>query len=132
MIVLAAAALLLGLSSCNLDFIDNYSMAIGYEFVIEDEALRAEMQDFLQDFASQPGRTATFEQRSYSDAVALGQQFFTQALEELDVEFIYNHIQDEDDVIRMACVMSGTNLQEIISTIYWNWDWKQEMLLYGM
>jgi hypothetical protein len=30
----------------------------------------------------------------------------------------------------MACVMTGTNLQEIISSIYWNMDWKQEMLLY--
>ena len=76
--------------------------------------------------------TATFEQRSYSDAVALGQEFFAQALEDLDVEFIFNHIQGEDDVVRMACVMTGTNLQEIISTIYWNWDWKQEMLLYGI
>ena len=44
MIVLAAAALLFGLTACNLDFIDNYTVAIGYEFVIEDETLRTEMQ----------------------------------------------------------------------------------------
>ena len=126
----AAAALLFGLTSCNLDIVDNYSVAIGYEFIIEDDALRAEMQAFMEDFASQPGMTAEFGQRTYSDAVALGQQFFTQALDQLDLQFIMDHIQADDDVIRMACVMTGTNLQEIISSIYWNMDWKQEMLLY--
>jgi hypothetical protein len=126
----AAAALLFGLTSCNLDIVDNYSVAIGYEFIIEDDALRAEMQAFMEDFAAQPGMTAEFGQRTYSDAVALGQQFFTQALDQLDLQFIMDHIQADDDVIRMACVMTGTNLQEIISSIYWNMDWKQEMLLY--
>ena len=126
----AAAALLFGLTSCNLDIVDNYSVAIGYEFIIEDEALRAEMQAFMEDFAAQPGMKAEFGQRTYSDAVALGQQFFTQALDQLDLQFIMDHIQADDDVIRMACVMTGTNLQEIISSIYWNMDWKQEMLLY--
>ena len=126
----AAAALLFGLTSCNLDIVDNYSVAIGYEFIIEDDALRAEMKAFMEDFAAQPGMTAEFGQRTYSDAVALGQQFFTQALDQLDLQFIMDHIQADDDVIRMACVMTGTNLQEIISSIYWNMDWKQEMLLY--
>ena len=60
----------------------------------------------------------------------MGQQFFTQALDQLDLQFIMDHIQADDDVIRMAGVMTGTNLQEIISSIYWNMDWTQEMLLY--
>ena len=124
----AAAALLFGLTSCNLDIVDNYSVAIGYEFIIEDDALRAEMQAFMEDFAAQPGMTAEFGQRTYSDAVALGQQFFTQALDQLDLQFIMDHIQAEDDIIRMAAILSSDSIREVVSQIYWNWEWKQYQL----
>jgi len=125
----AAAALIFCLTSCDLDFVDNYTLSIGYEFTIEDEDDMKELQEYLDAFVARADMKAEYNQCAYTEAVYEGQQLFTKAIEEeLDRDYIMDHIQAEDDIIRMAAILSSDSIREVVSQIYWNWEWKQYQL----
>ena len=121
----AAAALLFGLTACDLDMVDNYSFTLAYEFNLGDETLRNEMEQYLDEFVNLPSQKAAYPNTAYAEAVYQGQELFDEILHRVDRDFILGHIQSEEDVIHLAGIVSGHQMKEVVAHIYWTWDWKQ-------
>lgn len=127
----AAAALLFGLSSCDLDMVDNYNFFLAYETSITDDARLEAVKGYLDAFINLPSQKAQYLNTPYADAVYQGQELFDEILTRVDRDFILDQIQSEEDIIRFVGLISGKNLKEAVAQIYWTWDWKQSQAAPG-
>ena len=120
-----AAALILGLSSCDLDFVDTYTFSFTYS--LSDEEALPELKSYMEAFTSQPNLTATYE-CPYSEAMNKSVELYNKGVEQLDVPFIADQIKNEQDGAALYGIMSATKTRTVIGYIVWNWEWKQVYL----
>lgn len=126
--MLAAAALLLGISSCGklLDRNDNYVIAFEIQGHITDQADSLALATYFDTNFLTKDDYVTYS-GSYSDAVTKAADFFEERRKEVDGMFILSHINDPQDILYLLCVMSGTKTREIVSSVYWDYNLKEEL-----
>ena len=126
MMLAACAALLFGLTSCNLDLIDDYSFSLAYESSIEDETLSKEVKEYMDAFIEQPGLKAEYPHTTYAEAMSQAMEMYHRTMDQIDPDFVLSHIQSENDIIHLVGFLIGKKIKEPAGQSYWTWNWKQE------
>ena len=126
--LLAAAVLILGISSCGkmLERNDNYMIAFETMGHIEDEEDEQALKDYFEANFLTEDDYITYS-GSYSDAVTKALEFFEERRKTVDGTFILSHINDPQDVIYLICVISGDKTREAVSSVMWNYALKEEL-----
>ena len=126
MMLAVAAALVFGLSSCDLDFVDDYTFSYDYAASLSG-ASSQEMVEYMEAFIAREDLKVTFPNVAYDEAARQGRERFEKGLEELDIDFIKDHIVTETDIVQLAGILSAKSSRSVVATIYWNWEWKQSV-----
>ena len=126
MLLALAAALVSGLTSCDMDFVDDYTFSYDYAASLSDSSSQ-EMIEYLEAFIARSDLKITFPNVSYDEAARQGREFFEKGLEKLDVDFIKDHILTETDAVQLTGILSAKSSRSAVATILWNWTWKQSV-----
>ena len=116
-----AAALILGLSSCDLALEGEYTFNFDYDYTLVDKEAASGVEAYLKDFIVIPGLSGTFN-GSYGAAVDWALGLYYQGCALMNYELLAAYITDPTDVIKVSGWLSGPKTNESIARLTWDYD----------
>ena len=116
-----AAALVLGLSSCDFKQVGDYTFEFTHEIELADQQSANQVKSYLNDFAAIEGIRGTFH-GSYGEAFDWALGLYYQGCMLMNYELVAAYIVEETDVIRVYGWLTGPKTNEGIARLTWDYE----------
>ena len=120
-ILAAAAALVFGLSSCDMALKGEYTFNFDYDCTLSDKAAFDAVSAYLNDFITIDGLSGTFE-GSYGEAVDWALGLYYKGCSLMNYELVAAFVTEPTDVVQVSGWLSGPKTNEAIARLTWDYD----------
>ena len=120
-ILAATAALVIGLSSCDMAMEGEYTFNFDYECTLSDKDAYSAVVSYLGDFVKIEGLSGTFV-GSYGAAVDWAMGLYNRGCTLMNYELVAACITDPADVVQVSGWLSGPKTNESIARLTWDYN----------